>query len=391
MAQKEKIIWVYPYINCWMGGTKFIFQILKHLKEYADVGIAVCSIDDERRKSFEAAGIEVYDFKLPSTDSLFFWPFFHKNVSQAAKKLKEIVEKNAVTQVVSGMFPMNVICDKAGIEYSQYIFEPYAFFWDQEMIRGYPFVKRMLLHILKFIFGKKDIRSTQKARKLFTLTKDVEKCIKLVYKKESYPTGIGVNIYSAESSRYSEEFKNTTLLYHSTDFTPCKKTGFMIDVFEALLRENKNIHLAITVPVAASKDIENLKKDLQKRALEKHVHIFSQLSEQELQELLYCTDIAVYPGYSEGSGVSSVSLFVLECLAHGIPVVRTDTCKYEVLDQETGYVFERGNVEQCINRTKELITHKSKRLEMGQKARQDIKERFSWTTTAKKLWKGLEQ
>ena len=75
------------------------------------------------------------------------------------------------------------------------------------------------------------------------------------------------------------------------------------------------------------------------------------------------------------------------------PVVATNVGGVPELmkNNETGFLVEKGNSEELINKLSILIDDKEKREEMGNKGRKFVEENFSWDKIAKEFVKSLKE
>ena len=60
-------------------------------------------------------------------------------------------------------------------------------------------------------------------------------------------------------------------------------------------------------------------------------------------------------------------------------------------DKETGFLVEKGNSNEIIEKISLLINDEQKRKIMGENGRKFIEENFSWNTIAKEFLKILER
>jgi len=75
------------------------------------------------------------------------------------------------------------------------------------------------------------------------------------------------------------------------------------------------------------------------------------------------------------------------------PVVATNVGGIPELmkNNETGFLVEKGNSEELINKLSILINDKEKREVMGNKGRKFVEENFSWDKIAKEFLKSLKE
>ena len=104
----------------------------------------------------------------------------------------------------------------------------------------------------------------------------------------------------------------------------------------------------------------------------------------------YFTEIDVY---ALVSGIDMSPLTLQEAQLMKKPVVATNVGGIPELmkDGETGFLVEKGNHEQIIEKISILIDSKEKRKEMGENGRKFVEENFSWEKIAKEFLKDLEK
>ena len=104
----------------------------------------------------------------------------------------------------------------------------------------------------------------------------------------------------------------------------------------------------------------------------------------------YLTEIDVY---ALVSGIDMSPLTLQEAQLMKKPVVATDVGGIPELmkDNETGFLVEKGNSKEWIEKLSLLINDKEKRNEMGNNGRKFVEENFSWEKIAKEFLKILRE
>ena len=104
----------------------------------------------------------------------------------------------------------------------------------------------------------------------------------------------------------------------------------------------------------------------------------------------YLTEIDVY---ALVSGIDMSPLTLQEAQLMKKPVVATNIGGIPELmkDNETGFLVEKGNSEEWIEKLSILIDDKQKRENMGNNGRKFVEENFSWDKIAKEFLKDLEK
>ena len=108
------------------------------------------------------------------------------------------------------------------------------------------------------------------------------------------------------------------------------------------------------------------------------------LGGEELSQAYASGDVFVMPSESETLG-----LVVLEAMSSGIPVVGAraggipDIIPPE-LDGKTGFLFNPGDLDDCLSKLKPLLENQELRETIGKAARQDM-EKYDWKAATKKI------
>ncbi|MBO1222047.1 glycosyltransferase family 4 protein [Staphylococcus nepalensis] len=95
-------------------------------------------------------------------------------------------------------------------------------------------------------------------------------------------------------------------------------------------------------------------------------------------------DLFVFPTHREGFGNVSI-----EAQALGVPVITTNVTGAidTVVDEETGFIVEKGNVEAIVNKIEKLINDEKLRRKLGGNGRIHAKNNFSNEI----IWKDMEK
>jgi glycosyltransferase involved in cell wall biosynthesis len=104
----------------------------------------------------------------------------------------------------------------------------------------------------------------------------------------------------------------------------------------------------------------------------------------------YLTEIDVY---ALVSGIDMSPLTLLEAQLMKKPVVATNVGGIPELmkDNETGFLVQKGNSEELIEKLLLLLNDKQKRENMGNMGRKFVEENFSWNKIAKEFVKDLKK
>ena len=376
-----------------MGGTKFVLEVVKRLKTTCEVEVLIQGGEAEVINKFTDAGIVVNNLHSLSTNSILFWPLFYFSCGRDVKKVQKIVDNNNFDTVIASMFPGNYLASKIkNIEYYQYCYEPYAAFWDKTSINNQVFYKRMVYNIFRFIYSKEDLKSTRAASKLFTLSSETKIAIENIYDRDSIITRLGVDtdfyrktINPGLINKYSDNF----ILLHNTDFSPAKRTVFLLDAVERIYPLVKNVKLLITCSVNDDDKINALSKEINRRGISEQIDILGFVNHDLLPDVYSLADLVAYPGTSNGAGSSAVSLFVLEAMACGTPAIRSNDSKTEVLDKINGELFNPLDLDEFCEKFISLVNNKNIVELYSLRCRDYIKKNYSWKGTSKIIFESI--
>ncbi|MDH4164300.1 MAG: glycosyltransferase family 4 protein [Nitrospirota bacterium] len=388
-----KIAWLHSHFYNWMGGTKFVLEVTRHLQKFAPVEIIVQNGNPRVIKKFTDAGMTVHNLHSLSTSSPFFWlglPFFCR---RDARKLRTLLDRNGFDAVISSMFPMNHISRLMNCRHIyQYCFEPFAFFWDPVMVGSHGYFTRLALFFLKSCYQRADREGTGAAEIIFTPTQETRNAILQVYDRDSVITYLGVDTdfyRPIAHPDHSTRYRGKKVLLHSTDFTPPKRTDFLLDALPELRKGVENLKLLITCSLNDATKINSLKTKIARLGLEECVEVLGFVDHELLPAYYTLADLVVYPGTSGGGGTAAVSLFVLEAMSCGTPVLRSNDSTTEVLDKVNGELFDPENRKEFEEKAIGLLNSPDTLKRYSEQTRRYIMGKYSWDKVARIIYDGL--
>lgn len=156
-------------------------------------------------------------------------------------------------------------------------------------------------------------------------------------------------------------------------FSPEKNCHLLIDAFEKLETSMK------LVLVGGSSHTDGYIAKLRERASER-VKFLGWLSGDRLEQVLSHAALFVLPSDMEG-----MSMALLEAMAAGVCVLVSDTPENLEVISDCGFSFRRGNVFDLRSRLERLINDPLLREQTGKRARQRVREQFSWEHVAQEM------
>jgi glycosyltransferase involved in cell wall biosynthesis len=272
---------------------------------------------------------------------------------------------------------MNLIAQNLKLKHLQFCFQPYAFFWDTELINSLPFSKKILLKFYKKLFGKLDISATKSSDSILTINDGSKTAIERVYGKKSIPTNMGIDIQKNKSDKNLLNLGNHKKIIHTTDWSPLKNSLWLIEQFSILQNHFSNVTLMITETNIDSSEKNKALKLIKEKNL-KNIIFLGTLSLDDYSKYLRSSDIVIYSG--TGSGITT-SLFVLECMALGIPSLVSEQGSEDVSNGNTGFVYATDAEFQ--NYLIKLLDNDELRSELGTNAKTYVIKKHSWMNVGK--------
>lgn len=381
--KKLRIMWLHSHLTLPSGGTKYVLQGIQELSKNHSVDLFVQKASPEYEQLFKKSGINITILSKFSTGDFLFWMNFSKQLKKEISFLKN--KSQNYDFVISSMFPMNVVAVELGLPNLQSCFQPFAFFWDPNMISKLSFFERLFVKFIKFRFGKLDLDATKKSDRISTVISDIQEWILRIYDRHSFVAhaGVDVNFFKkTDNDELKKKYFGKKIILHSTDWTPLKRTNWLIDQFENMFSDSNDVQLLILeVKDSGSERIKAIKKIQNKKI--SNIKLCGHIAEDLLPAYYSLADITVYSGIGEGAG--SASYIVLESLACETPVVRTNLTHDEVEHDKTGFLFDPNDKLEFTEYVKKLLNSPDLASNFGKSGRDFIIKHRSWKTFAE-IW-----
>ncbi len=158
------------------------------------------------------------------------------------------------------------------------------------------------------------------------------------------------------------------LLLHISNFRKVKRID---DVIEIFLRVRKEIKTKLIL-VGKGPELKTAVQTAEREGADRELIILGNL--ESVNEIISAADLLLLPSETESFGMAA-----LEAMACGVPPIATDTggLPEVVEDGVTGFLLPVGDVEGMTRRALDLLMNEEKRREIGCRAREAARERFS--------------
>ncbi len=384
----NKIAWLHSHFLRWAGATKFVYEVARRIHHFTPVDMIVERCSPQVRAMYDAAGMEVIEINSRSSTSMLYWSLLPLYLRRDIRRVTEL--KGRYSAFVTSMFPMNYVAWKAGAHPQlNHVFEPFAFFHDEDMIRDFPFLKRPLLRLLAASYKRLDVQGVRASAAVTTLNEGKARWIRKIYGREPELTFLGVDTepFSPKSNGLRSRYAGRKVVIHSTDFTPLKRTPEAVDAIDRIRHAVPAVKLLITCSFADPRGVKMLEREIRARRLGDHVEFVGFVPHDQLPDYYSLADVFLYTGIGRGAGATS--LFVLECMACGTPGVRTNFTGDEIEHGVSGFLYDPDDRRSLDRHLLELLRQDALRERFGQAARRRVVERYSWDATAERLRKTL--
>jgi len=375
----KKILWMHSHFKFWMGGTKLIYQLTSRINEHIPVKVVVEDYSDYAEKIYAEKNMTL----IKTTGVTSTMPLYWANLNHYLRKNREILKKHIDkdTILMSSMFPMNAVLNAFANPKYQYIFEPFAFIHDKDMVSGLPLARRLFCAYVRTFYKQLDISTTQKSDKIFTLNEITSQSIKRIYDCESIPTytGIDLDFFSpTPNAKLKRAYADRRVLIHATDFTPVKGTDHLLKPLSIVKKKYPNVLLLITSTLDNPKALRELYKKAAAAGVRENIEYLGFLPYRELPEYYTVAEALLQSGIGATAGATSFSLPVKEAMSCGTPVIRHPITQEDVEDGVSGLLIDVQEAEKYADGIIQLLDEPETSARMGRRAREKIVATFNW-------------
>lgn len=362
------------------GGTRFIHEVLQRLAREYTVTIVVEKSSPEWKKNFIKDNISVIETGSITSTSLFYWLFFPFFLVSNYVKLRRLIKPDAI--VVSSMFPFNYLGSVLSKKHIYYCFEPFAFFYDDELMREQGQVKYLLLLVLKTLYSWIDKIGVTYAQLVLAINPSVGAHITKIYsrKPDSY-TYLGVDVHHFVKS--SKKKNAIFTFFHSTDYTLLKGTQYLVKTLKYLKKYQDRFKVIISDSVTNSKLKDEYKKILAGYGMNKNVVFMNHIPYKELPMYYSQSDCYLFLGNPASQGATAASLSVLEAQSCGLPVIRSIGNSDEILQPKTGFYVDPRKSRELAKTLIAVIKKRDVLNKMSKNCISHIRKKYTWDRVVK--------
>lgn len=188
--------------------------------------------------------------------------------------------------------------------------------------------------------------------------------------------------------RKKHSLENKKIIITVARLVERKGHSIVLDALPSVIKENKN---CIYVIVGKGPEKENLKKQVEKNNLSKHVLFLEGISDTKLQELYTDADLFIMPSREIKGDIEGFGIVYLEAALHKLPVIATKTggVSEAVIHNETGILLDpppKEITDSYIQTVSKAILQTLKNPKnLGNAGQKRTLQEFRWSIQAKKL------
>ncbi|MFW2502047.1 glycosyltransferase family 4 protein [Clostridium diolis] len=228
-------------------------------------------------------------------------------------------------------------------------------------------------------------------RMVFTKSKLAEEYMKSKGFNKIFTIGVGFNIENiiCDNSNKNEEnnliidikkqIKGKKVLLYIGVFEERRNIKFLIDVFNNLRKEDKNIVLLL---IGNGKNKDQYFEYIDELGIKDSIVYINKVEQKDLKQIHDLSTIFLLPTKYEIYG-----MVLLESMYLGTPVITSLNGGSSMLieNEETGYILDEFIVEKWSNKIKYLLSNIELQEKIKKKSRKRISEEFTWDIIAEKF------
>lgn len=202
------------------------------------------------------------------------------------------------------------------------------------------------------------------------------------------PNGIPEELFQeVETSKLEKEYNlnRKFIISFIGRFEKYKGLQDIISALPRLTKERSNLHLI----ALGNKGnyLTKLRKQIKEEGLEKRITLLVSPTDEVRDQALQLSDIFILPSAWEAFGIS-----ILEAMAKNNAIIssRTEGGKFLITEEENGYLYDYGDVQELGNRIEKLMTDKKLLSKIQENNLEKAKE-FIWDKIGKQYYLELKE
>jgi glycosyltransferase involved in cell wall biosynthesis len=271
-------------------------------------------------------------------------------------------------------FTARRIFQKKKIPYFAFVYDPMIYIIKKAY--GDSFLKYFFWFLIPFIkrWEKKLLKDSLT---VFTQSSVHQESLKEIYGIKAHLLTLGIDYYNLNPYKRGDK-----ILALST-WNKNKKPSFLLDILTRI--PQANLILAGSWP--QKNELREFKKEIKKRGLKKRVTLVTDFLESHKSFLFAQARLYVHPI------LEAFGLGALEAAAAGLPIIipqKSGVTRY-FQNNVHGFFPPEGDIEKFVEKIKFLLENKNEAINMGFRAQEQIKKKYTWSFHVKEILKYLEK
>ncbi len=330
-------------------------------------------------------GIEIFLFGINQSDDGFYSQYknlqvyasdYTSNLGRLSlKKLKYLNVLNILKKKIKEFMPDIIHAHYAssyGLLGALTGFHPYIIsVWGSD-VYDFPNISYLHKSIIRYNLSKADY--------LLSTSNIMAKETKKYSNKpiEITPFGVDINLFKKLDTVKPE---NEFIIGTVKSLASIYRIDILIKSFKLVLDKNPNLNLKLQI-IGIGPDKEKLQLLTCNLQIEKYVHFIGKVENNHLPS--YYNNFSTFVALSdaESFGVVAVESMACEC-----PVIVSDADGFKevVVDNETGFIVPKRNIEATALAIQKIIDDSSLREKMGKKGRERVECLYNWDDNVQKM------
>jgi glycosyltransferase involved in cell wall biosynthesis len=377
----KNIVWLYPKLEKWMGGTKYVFECTKRLAKKFPLKVIAQKSSEDVVAKFREEKIDVHILNSRSFTDLSFWLAFNRITHHDVELISRHV--NSETVMISSMYPLNYMAAQFPNKHIQIVYEPFSFFYRDDLYKDFGITTDLFFRVIRKWYSSTDKGATQKAHVVLTLSEFERRNIKNIYGVDSNVVYEGVDcsvFYPRDTANLRVKYAGQIPLMHSTGFDTYKGTDLVFEALPLLKVKMPNFKLLVTYTRENKRKLNEYTQFIKQHGLEDNVEFLQFVPLEELPSYYSFASVYLEPGKGR-----SMSLSNKEAMACGTPVIRGNDSSEEVRDGYNGYLVSPDSQEDLVQAIVKIALNDELRATMSRHAVSFVKEKFNWDNVVSRI------
>ncbi len=387
-AQKDtmlKIAWLHENLLFWNGGVRWILEVSQRIKGECSVDLFVTRASADNRNKFSSIGIAINEISSLASNNIFYWLFYPFIALINMLKLRNMLKD--YDAVISSSPTTCLMTPFLGKKSIFIIFEPNAWIYSDNFIRGLSMLKQILVKMGKPFVKCLDRMAARNADALVVPDAFTARRCYDIYKRTCEVLHVGVNtelFHASHNNEIYERYAGREIIIHSSTYlNPVKGSIYCVKALGHIVKQIPNCLLLILNPHCEDNARNALLKTARSLNVETNLEFLPEIAEKDLPYYYTLASVAMQPSLYE-----STRMALVEAAACGTPGVSFSdgTAGEDIIDNETGYIVPIYDIEALANAAVKIIREKEIRTRMSIKAVELARDQFSWNNNADKMW-----